>query len=365
MLLRSLSGRLRNLSRCSFSSSQTFQNVVKAKPKISQEILTSKLIIDEEPKSIDQYQWNKRSTSLTLKQKLECYAALSKKNLTGLVVLTCIGGYMQAPNLIPFDPVCLLCVSVGTALTSAAANSINQYLESPYDSQMKRTKNRVLVQMKMSPLNVINFASISAISGILLLSVSVSPIVASLGFINLLLYTNIYTPMKRLSIYNTWIGSIVGAIPPMMGWLAAVYPTIWQSELIAEPNLAQINLPAAMILPLILYSWQFPHFNALSWNIKNEYTRAGYRMASVVQPMLCRRTALRHSILLLALCSIGAPLTGFAKISFAIDTIPFNVYFIYLAFLFYKEGSSLSARRLFRFSLIYLPIIMVLAFISK
>merc|ERR1719323_1358022 len=110
--------------------------------------------------------------------------------------------------------------TVGTAMASAAANSINQILEVPFDSQMSRTKNRVLVRGQLSPLHAATFAGVLASSSTLLLYNLVHPITAALSLFNLVLYTSVYTPMKRYSILNTWVGSVVGAVPPLIGWTA-------------------------------------------------------------------------------------------------------------------------------------------------
>lgn len=115
-------------------------------------------------------------------------------------------GYAMAPA--PFEMATFAYCSVGTGLCSAAANAINQYHEVPFDAQMARTKNRVLVRGQLSPLHSINFAIASATIGTSLLYFGVNGYAAALGLGNLFLYTSVYTPMKRFSILNTWIGSI-------------------------------------------------------------------------------------------------------------------------------------------------------------
>lgn len=123
-----------------------------------------------------------------------------------LVVITTMVGYAMSPA--PFDPTTFLYCTVGTGLCSAAANSVNQYHEVPFDAQMARTKNRVLVRGQLSPLHSINFALASATVGTGLLYFGVNGYAAALGIGNLILYTSVYTPMKRVSILNTWIGSV-------------------------------------------------------------------------------------------------------------------------------------------------------------
>lgn len=276
----------------------------------------------------------------------KCYMMLSKIRLTGLVVLTTVGGYMMAPGVM--DPMVLLLASLGTGLSSGAANTINQFFEVPFDSQMNRTKNRVLVRGIITPLHAVTFAAVSTVSGLTILYLGANGLTAALGGLNLLLYTLIYTPMKRYSIANTWVGSIVGAIPPMMGWVACT---------------GTLDAGAGL-LAAILFAWQFPHFNALSWNLRGDYSRAGYRMMSVTNPDLCRRTALRYSIALLGLCTL-APVLDVTTWTFAIDSLPANLYLVYLAWKFHQNADSSSSRRLFRASLIYLPAIMMLMLISK
>lgn len=274
------------------------------------------------------------------------YMALSKARLTGLVVATAMAGYAMAPEAFCLSTFAYC--SIGTALTSAAANSINQFLEVPFDSQMNRTKNRVLVRGYLTPVHAINFAIVSGITGLTVLTLGTNLLTASLGLLNLILYTSVYTPMKRISSVNTWIGSVVGAIPPIMGWTACGAPLE----------------PGAFLLGAVLFSWQFPHFNALSWNLKPEYSRAGYRMMSVVDPDMCRRVALRHSVLITLYCLLASPL-GLTNWSFAADSFILNMCLTYLSAKFYKEADSQSARKLFRFTLIHIPALFVLMLISK
>ncbi len=203
---------------------------------------------------------------------------LSKSRLTMLVCITSAAGYGLASSAyMVFDPSVLVISTVGVGLTSAAANSINQMLEVPFDSQMNRTKNRVLVKGLLAPHHAAIFAATSGILGAVLLWNLVNPTASVLAMTNLFLYTSVYTPMKRVSILNTWVGSVVGAIPPIIGWASVT---------------GSLDL-GCLVLGGILYTWQFPHFNSLSWNLRPDYSRAGYRMMSVTEPDLCKRVALR------------------------------------------------------------------------
>ncbi|XP_034563229.1 protoheme IX farnesyltransferase, mitochondrial [Notolabrus celidotus] len=276
----------------------------------------------------------------------DVYAKLAKIKLTALVVTTAAAGFAMAP--VPFDPLLFVVSSLGTGLASCTANTINQYFEVPFDSNMNRTKNRPLVRGQISPLHAVCFALGCGIPGIALLTLVVNPLTGFLGALNIFLYTCCYTPLKRLSISNTWVGAFVGAIPPVMGWTAAT----------------GCLEPGALLLGGFLYSWQFPHFNALSWNLREDYSRGGYRMMSVTHPSMCKRVALRHSLGLIGLSSL-APVLDVTTWTFPVISLPINLYISYLAFRFYRKGDRNSARKLFFCSLWHLPMLLLLALTCK
>jgi len=286
------------------------------------------------------------STRLDVTKLPNHYLMLSKSRLTLLVCVTAAAGYGIAPG--PFSLAGLILTTLGTGAFSAAANTINQIIEVPFDSQMSRTKNRVLVRGQLSTLHAACFAAVMAVSGTAVLATLVNPLAAGLGLLNLVLYTAVYTPLKRVSIVNTWVGSVVGAVPPLIGWAGCA---------------GSLDAGAA-VLAGILYTWQFPHFNSLSWNLRPDYSKAGYRMMSVTHPDLCRRVALRHSVATIAVCT-AAPLLDVTTWAFAADSLPLNLYLTYLAWRFYRQGDSNTSRKLFRFSLVHLPLLVMLMCISK
>lgn len=104
---------------------------------------------------------------------------------------------------------------------------------------------------------------------------------------------------------------------------------------------------------------------SLSWNLRPEYSRAGYRMISILNPRICTSSALSHSVALLVMCSYFAPILQLTTWNFAIDSLPFNLYFIYLALQFKRNADAQSSRKLFRYSLIYLPMVILLMLITK
>lgn len=132
-------------------------------------------------------------------------------------------------------------------------------------------------------------------SGACILSL-VSPTAAVLGALNVILYSGVYTPLKRRNIACTWAGAVVGAIPPLMGW-AMLAPLDGagrkRGKIWLDSSLATIRLFSAFTMAAMLFAWQFPHFNSLSWNLRQDYSRAGYRVMCVTDPVLCTRTTLR------------------------------------------------------------------------
>lgn len=296
------------------------------------------------PESITECIWQEMKTDNN--KLMQYYFRLSKIRLTGLVVLTAMAGYAMAPAA--FDPIGFTMVTLGTGLTSASANAINQFFEVPFDSQMNRTKNRVLVRGYLSPLHAVTFAAVSGSVGLVVLALGANPLTAALGAFNLGLYTLVYTPMKRHTILNTWVGSVVGAVPPLMGWAACT---------------GSLD-PGAWIMAAIMFCWQFPHFNALSWNLRPDYSRAGYRMMSVVDPNLCKRVALRHTVGITGLCFL-APVAGLTTPLFPVMSLPLNLYFTYLGWKFYQQGDISSSRSLFRFSLLHIPLLILLMIVNK
>lgn len=191
------------------------------------------------------------------------------------------------------------------------------------------------------------FGLTTAVTGVTLLWM-VNPLTAALGTLNMLLYSVVYTPLKRVSILNTWAGAVVGAIPPVMGWTACT---------------GGLEM-GAFVLAGILYAWQFAHFNALSWSLRGDYSRAGYRMTSVTNPALCKRVALRYSIAMIPICTL-APVCDITTWWFALDTLPLNGWLSYLAWRFYRDSDFKSARKLFQFSLFYLPLLMGFMLLNK
>lgn len=177
---------------------------------------------------------------------------LSKARLSALVVSTTTFGYLSAAP-IPLNYTTLACASLGTALCSSSASTLNQIFEYDRDSKMKRTSKRPLVtQDTIGVRGATALAASTALSGGGILYFGTDPITTALGVGNIALYAGAYTFLKPRSEWNTWVGSIVGAVPPVMGYTAATN------------GLGLLDLEAALVGASLLL-WQFPHFFALAW----------------------------------------------------------------------------------------------------
>ena len=251
-----------------------------------------------------------------------------------------------------------------TTLCIASANTFNMYLEPKHDAKMSRTRNRPLVRGIISQRSALLFGIACGVLGTAGLYYGVNPTVAALGAGNIILYAGIYTPLKRIHVVNTWVGAIVGAIPPLMGWGAASGQIATSESSFSETLLGPANY-GGWLLAALLYAWQFPHFNALSYSIRTEYADAGYKMLASVNQAMNARVALRYSILLFPICW-GLAYVGVTDWGYVLSSSVVNAWMFREAWRFWRyEGKHGSARGLFWASVWHLPGLMVLAMAHK
>jgi protoheme IX farnesyltransferase len=309
----------------------------------------------------------------SLKRVFTTYLSLSKPRLSFLVVLTATAAYSlyPVPGLLApaatatpsLSTLTLFFLTSGTALCAASANAFNMLMEPEHDAKMSRTRNRPLVRKLISTRGAMIFAIACGSVGTGALYYGVNPTTAFLGLANIVLYAGCYTPLKRIHIVNTWIGAIVGGIPPLMGWTAAAgqcaHDGTWQELLFGEAS------AGGWLCAALLFAWQFPHFNSLSWAIREEYKYAGYRMLAWVNPAQNGRVALRYAILMYPVC-IGLSYCGVTDWSFIATSSVVNGWMVWKAVEFWREqGHKGTARGLFWASVWHLPIVMVLAMAQK
>ncbi|KAJ7475661.1 UbiA prenyltransferase family-domain-containing protein [Mycena latifolia] len=304
---------------------------------------------------------------------LKNYAQLSKSRLSLLMVLTAMSGVAISP--LPTTLPVLLSTALGTALCSASANTLNQLQEIPFDAQMARTRMRPLVRRSITPLHAAGFALVTGVAGPVILWGMTNPTTALLGASNIALYAGLYTWMKRRTIWNTWVGAIVGAIPPVMGWTACgghIIPTALNPvHLFPPPFLSSVpveltdNPLGACALFMLLFSWQFPHFNPLAHVVRASYAQAGYQMLAVISPRQNSLVALRHALLLFPICSVLIPLAGLTTWTFALTSLVPNVIWCHATWKFWSVGGDKEARVAFFYGLAWLPVILALMMVHK
>jgi protoheme IX farnesyltransferase len=218
-------------------------------------------------------------------------------------------------------------------------------IERQQDAAMNRTKLRPLPsgQISMTEASMVGVGA--GVAGTALLYGATNPVVAALGALNIFLYAGPYTMSKRYTEWNTWIGSLVGAVPPVMGYAAASGGTI----LSAEP----------LALASLLFLWQFPHFFALSWMHREDYARGGFAMVAVNDPHGVRSSSLiwEHSLYLTAF-PILVSTAGLTSWMFAVEGTAANLYLLSLAHAFRQDSSNAKARKVFLCSLWYLPLLL-------
>jgi protoheme IX farnesyltransferase len=279
--------------------------------------------------------------------KTTAYLELAKARLSALVVATTAAGFVAAGGPLSEQAGVAACCVVGTALCASSAAGWNQILEIDRDAKMKRTQQRPLVTGVLTKTEATLAATAWGVAGTSLLAIGTDPVTTALGVGNIALYAGLYTYMKPRSIYNTWVGAVVGAIPPVMGWTAATGGSFLDLD--------------AIILGSTFYLWQMPHFFALSYMHRVDYKRGGFAMVPVLEEngentsnIIMRYAAYLSTV------PIVATVAGVTSSMFALEGIALNAYALYVANKFRQERTNANARKIFLTSLWYLPSWLVL-----
>lgn len=277
------------------------------------------------------------------------FAQLVKARLTLLVLLTtAVGFYLAEEN--PIRYLRLFHAVFGTALAATSAAALNQWWERRVDALMQRTKTRPIPAGRMLARDALVIGVVLATAGIIYLALTCNLLTAFLAALTIILYIFAYTPLKRISTANTLVGAIPGAIPPMIGWVAA-----------------RGGLDAgAWSLFAILFFWQMPHFFALAWMYRRDYARAGFQMVSSDDETGARSSSQSVLFCMLLLAVAGVPaylgLTNviYVPIAFALGGV-----FIAVAMQFHRKRTAGAARALFITSIIYLPLLLIALVVTK
>jgi len=269
-------------------------------------------------------------------------AELVKARLTLLVLFTTAAGFYLGSES-PVDYGALFHVVFGTAAAAAGAAALNQWWERTPDALMRRTKMRPVPAGRMPPLEALVLGTVLSIFGVGYLAIVCNLLSAVLTAVTIAIYIFAYTPLKRASTANTAVGAIPGAIPPMIGWAAA------RGSVGA----------GAWTLFAIVFLWQLPHFFAIGWMYREDYSRAGFRMISS-DDRSGERSASQSvffCILLLVIAGLPAFLGITTFVYLGIELILGGV-FIAVAMRFLRRRTAGTARLLFITSIVYLPLLL-------
>ncbi len=285
-----------------------------------------------------------------LAASLGAYAELVKPRLTFLVILSAMTGfYLALPPGAPLAPLFFWRALVGISLVSAGSMALNEWMEREEDAKMRRTQNRPLPSGRLLPVQAALFGAVIALAGLGILIGGGHTAAALLAGATLFLYLGIYTPLKKKTVLCTLVGAVPGALPTITGWAAAAWP------------LSQ----RAWILFLILFLWQMPHFYAISWLWREDYVRAGFRILSVEEA--AQKTVPRHILaytLLLLPASLVPFWMGMNGPWYAAGATMLGIFFIVRAAQAVQNIEKF-ARPVFRASIIYLSVLLLLMVLDK
>ncbi len=284
-----------------------------------------------------------------LQAGLRDYLELSKARIVLMVVITTAAGFVVAgPS--SFDFLLLFHTLIGTAFVAGGTNALNQYMERHLDALMARTRRRPLPDGRITERAALAFSVFISVFGVTYLAVLANPLAAFLALTTLVTYLFVYTPLKRKTTLCTLIGSAPGAIPPMVGWAAAV---------------GHLD-PGAWVMFGVLFLWQMPHFLAIGWIYRKDYAKAGFTMLAIGDPEgdATARQAVFYSSLLIPV-SLAGLFAGIGGAVYAVAATAASLAFVAAAVSFLKSREPKAAKVLFHVSNLYLLVMMALMVVSS
>ncbi|MDX2250563.1 MAG: heme o synthase [Bacteroidia bacterium] len=285
-------------------------------------------------------QTEKVSLSQAVKAKTLAYVQLLKLRLSLLVALSAVFGYAIAAGS-EWTAYGLFAIGLGGLMITGASNALNQLFEKELDALMKRTALRPIPTGRISSKGALIFALLLSVSGVAVIGRFFNLPAALLGVIGLLSYAFVYTPMKRVSPASVFIGAIPGGLPPLIGWVAFT---------------GSIDA-GGLILFVIQFLWQFPHFWAIAWLLDEDYQRAGFKMLPSVQGKTTFSALMiliyTLSLIPVVVFPVQAGLIGWSS---AGVLALLGVVFCWPAWKLYRTMEAVHARKLMFASFMYLPL---------
>ncbi|KYG74350.1 protoheme IX farnesyltransferase [Roseivirga ehrenbergii] len=276
-------------------------------------------------------------------QKAKAYLELVKMRLSLLVAFSSAFGYTLAMGG-NVDWTQLILLFIGGFLVSGASCTVNQVTEKEYDAMMKRTQNRPLPTNRLTKNEALTFAAIVAVMGILVLYFSTNLLTTGLAILSMVLYSFVYTPLKRVGPIAVFVGAFPGALPPLLGWVAATGAISHE----------------AMIIFGIQFIWQFPHFWAIAWVADEDYKKAGFKLLPV-KGEKDMKTAFQIMTYTLFLIPLGLLPTyfGITGVNSGVVATICGVLFLAQTIKLMRDQSRKSALRIMFGSFLYLPIVQI------
>jgi len=282
--------------------------------------------------------------------KLSGYLKLTKFRLGALVVFSAVITYITCAEQIQLQQ--LFALSIGGFLVTAAANGFNQIIEKDLDKLMERTKLRPMPTGVLTVTEAFIFCSLFGISGTILLWIYTNPLCGILGFVSIILYALVYTPLKRATSFSVFVGAFPGALPTLIGAVAAT------------EGFGNVTF-FALLLFLIQFIWQFPHFWSLAWFNSDDYARADFFLlpSKGGKDKASQFQILIYSVFLL--CSSILPFVfQFTGLISACVCVIAGLALVLQAYNFYRVPTDAFAKKLFLITLVYLPVVQ-LALMTK
>jgi protoheme IX farnesyltransferase len=277
------------------------------------------------------------------------YLALTKPRLNFLVVATSAAAYYLGSTG-SVDMVSMAEAVAGTALVAGGAAVLNQLYERDTDALMRRTRTRPLPAGRVGPTDALVFGLALAAAGLAWLAARANWLSAGLALATLITYLAIYTPMKRRTPLSTIVGAVPGALPALIGWTA---------------SRGSIDLSGAALFAIV-FCWQLPHFMAIAWLYREDYSRAGFPMLPVIDPD--GRRAGKQAVywgFLLALASLEPTFSGLAGDAYFAVALALGTVLFWLALRFASARNEATARALFYGSITYLPLLWIAMIANK
>lgn len=280
--------------------------------------------------------------------KFSDYLVLTKFRLAALVIISAVLGYLIGADS-HIDIVALVSVTIGGSFITASANGLNQVFERYTDKLMDRTKNRPLAAGRMEASEGLTVSIVTGVLGTLILWFGTNPVATLLSVAALLIYAFVYTPMKRVTPIAVFVGAIPGALPPLLGWVAATGYLGFE----------------ALVLFFVQFMWQFPHFWAIAWRMHSDYLKAGFWLMPLRSGHSKENAAIIffYTAMLVPVVAIPYAFDLF-HMGTLIATEILTLGFVYTAFRLYRTCSMEDAKLVMFASFFYLPLVQLLHYIN-